>query len=102
MLKVFFDGRLGADAELKTSQNGGSQFYSMSVATDDFRNGNNETIWVRVSVNTDRVGKMKFTKGSHVLVSGSLKTSTFLTQGASIASPLLPFLTYRPSLFHDL
>ena len=88
MLKVFFDGRLGADAELKTSQNGGSQFYSMSVATDDFRNGNNETVWVRVSVNTDRVGKMKFTKGSHVLVSGTLRASTYQTKAGEAAVSL--------------
>ena len=77
MLKTFFEGRLGADAELKTPQNGGSQFYSMRVATDDYKNGTEDTVWVNVMVNQERVGKMKFTKGSHVLVSGTLRTSTY-------------------------
>ena len=79
MIKVFFEGRLGADAQLKTSQNG-SQFYSMRVATDDFRNGTNETVWVGVGVNVERAGKMKFTKGSHVLVTGTLHASTYQTK----------------------
>lgn len=79
MIKVFFEGRLGADAQLKTSQNG-SQFYSMRVATDDFKNGVNETVWVGVGVNAERAGKMKFTKGSHVLVTGTLRASTYQTK----------------------
>ena len=76
MIKAFFEGRLGADAQLKTSQNG-AQFYSMRVATDDFKNGTNETIWVGVGINVERAGKMKFTKGSHVLVTGTLRASTY-------------------------
>ena len=88
MLKCYFDGRLGADAELKTSQNGGTQFYTMRVATDDFRNGNNETVWVNVLVNADRVGKMKFTKGSHVLVSGTLRASTYQAKTGEAAVSL--------------
>ena len=88
MIKAYFDGRLGADADLRTSQNGGTQFYSMRVATDDFRNGNNETVWVNVIVNSDRVGKMKFTKGSHVLVSGTLRASTYQTRAGETAISL--------------
>jgi single-stranded DNA-binding protein len=77
MIKAFFDGRLGADAELRTPQNGGAQFYSMRVATDDYKNGTEDTVWVNVMINLERAGKMKFTKGSHVLVSGTLRTSTY-------------------------
>lgn len=87
MLKTFFEGRLGADAELKTPQNGGSQFYSMRVATDDYKNGTEETVWVNVMVNQERVGKMKFTKGSHVMVSGTLRTSIYQNKaGESMVS----------------
>jgi single-stranded DNA-binding protein len=77
MLKTFFEGRLGADAELKTPQNGGAQFYSMRIATNDYKNGTDDTVWVNVRVNADRAGRMKFTKGSHVLVTGTLRVSTY-------------------------
>jgi single-stranded DNA-binding protein len=85
MIKCFFEGRLGADAELRTAQNGGSQFYSMRVATDEFKAGETITVWVNVIVGAERVGKMKFTKGSHVLVSGSLKTSIYQTKAGENA-----------------
>jgi single-strand DNA-binding protein len=88
MLKVFFDGRLGADAELRTAQNGDSQFYSMRVATDDFKNGESSTVWVNVRIGSERVGKMKFTKGSHVLVTGTLRTSTYQTKAGETAVSL--------------
>lgn len=84
MIKTFFEGRLGADAELRTSQNG-SQFYAMRVATDDYKNGENVTIWVNVRVGTERVGNMKFTKGSHVLVGGTLRASTYQTKNGETA-----------------
>ena len=87
MLKVFFDGRLGADAELRTAQNGG-QFYSMRVATDDFKNGENSTVWVNVRIGVERAGKMKFTKGSHILVTGTLRASTYQTKAGETAISL--------------
>ena len=85
MIKCFFEGRLGADAELRTAQNGSGQFYSMRVATDEFKAGETTTVWVNVRVGAERVGKMKFTKGSHVLVSGSLKTSIYQTKAGESA-----------------
>ena len=87
MIKAFFEGRLGADAQLKTSQNG-AQFYSMRVATDDFKNGTNETIWVGVGINVERAGKMKFTKGSHVLVTGTLRASTYQSKNGEVGVSL--------------
>lgn len=88
MLKTFFEGRLGADAELRTAQNGSSQFYSMRVATDEFKGGETTTVWVTVRIGADRVGKMKFTKGSHVLVTGTLKASTYQTKAGETAISL--------------
>lgn len=88
MLKTFFEGRLGADAELRTAQNGTSQFYSMRVATDEFKGGETTTVWVTVRIGADRVGKMKFTKGSHVLVTGTLKASTYQTKAGETAISL--------------
>ena len=85
MVKCFFEGRLGADAELRTAQNSSNQFYSMRVATDEFKAGETSTVWVNVRVGAERVGKMKFTKGSHVLVSGSLKTSIYQTKAGENA-----------------
>ena len=85
MIKCFFEGRLGADAELRTAQNGTSQFYSMRVATDEFKGGETTTVWVNVIVGAERVGKMKFSKGSHVLVTGNLKTSIYQTKAGENA-----------------
>lgn len=85
MIKCFFEGRLGADAEIRTAQNGTSQFYSMRVATDEFKGGETTTVWVNVRIGAERVGKMKFTKGSHVLVTGSLKTSIYQTKAGENA-----------------
>ena len=87
MIKTFFEGRLGADAQLRTSQNG-AQFYSMRVATDDFKNGTNETIWVGVGIGVERAGKMKFTKGSHVLVTGTLRASTYQSKNGEVGVSL--------------
>lgn len=88
MVKCFFEGRLGADAELRTAQNGTSQYYSMRVATDEFKGGETTTVWVNVIVGAERVGKMKFTKGSHVLVTGTLKASTYQTKAGETAISL--------------
>jgi single-stranded DNA-binding protein len=57
----------------------------MRIATDDYKNGENFTIWVNVRVGVERVGNMKFTKGSHVLVGGTLRTSTYQTKNGETA-----------------
>ena len=71
-----------------TAKNGTTQFYSMRVATDDFRGGETTTVWVNVRIGADRVGKMKFTKGSHVLVTGTLSASTYQTKAGETAISL--------------
>ena len=71
-------GRLGADAELRTSAKG-NQFVSMRVASNDFVGGENVTTWVTVMWSGDRAVKMQehMKKGSAVSVHGTLRTSLF-------------------------
>jgi single-strand DNA-binding protein len=78
MLYVELIGRLGADAELKTSAKG-NQFVSMRVASNDFFNGENVTTWVNVMWSGERAVKMQehMKKGSAVSIHGTLRTSIF-------------------------
>ena len=78
MLYTQLIGRLGADAELRTSSKG-NQFVSMRVASNDFFNGENVTTWVTVMWSGDRAVKMQehMKKGSAVSVHGTLRTSLF-------------------------
>lgn len=78
MLYVELIGRLGADAELKTSAKG-NQFVSMRVASNDFFNGENVTTWVNVMWSRERAVKMQehMKKGSAVSIHGTLRTSLF-------------------------
>jgi single-strand DNA-binding protein len=78
MLYVELIGRLGADAELKTSSKG-NQFVSMRVASNDFFNGENVTTWVNVMWSGERAVKMQehMKKGSAVSIHGTLRTSLF-------------------------
>jgi len=78
MINVNFNGRLGADAELKTSKNG-KQFISMRVATDEFRNGEKGTAWMNVTYHGDRAIKMQeyLKKGNAVTVMGVETVSTY-------------------------
>ena len=78
MLHTNLIGRLGADAELKTSAKG-NQFVTMRVASNDFIGGENVTTWVNVMWSGDRAVKMQehMKKGSAVSVWGTLKTSIF-------------------------
>ena len=43
-VKVNVIGRLGADAEVRESKNG--KFVTFRVATDEFKNNTNETVWL--------------------------------------------------------
>lgn len=83
MIKTSFIGRLGADAEILNGKNG--QFASLRVATDDYKNGENVTVWVNVRINQDRIGNMKLTKGSHVFITGTLRASTYQTKSGEAA-----------------
>lgn len=78
MVNVNFIGRLGADAELRTSK-GGKQYVAMRVATDEFKNGEKGTAWINVTYHGDRAVKMHeyLKKGSAVSVMGSETVGTY-------------------------
>ena len=78
MINVNFNGRLGADAEVRTSK-GGKQYVSMRVATDEFKNGEKSTAWLNVTYHSDRAIKMQpfLKKGSAVSVIGSETVGTY-------------------------
>lgn len=88
MINVNFVGRLGADAELK-KDSFQRDFVSFSVAVDEFRGGQNETAWMRVTASGDRAVKMQpyLKKGSLVSIHGvesvRLFTSASGTTGVS-------------------
>lgn len=79
-------GRLGADAELKTSKNGG-QFATMRVASNEFFGGENTTTWVSVIWYGDRAVKMAeyMKKGSQVFVVGKPKATIYTTRSGEAA-----------------
>lgn len=86
MFYVDFNGRLGADSELKPSKNG-SQFLSMRVASDDFANGETTTTWVSVVWSGERAIKMAnhMKKGSLVSIHGVLRTSLYKAKNGESA-----------------
>lgn len=81
MINTFFVGRLGADAEVKTSKNG-NNFVTFRVAVDDFNNGAKSTTWVSVTDFTaNAVTRAQYLKkGSCVEVSGTLTTRIYTTR----------------------
>jgi len=78
MINVNFNGRLGADAEVRTSK-GGKQYVSMRVATDEFKNGEKSTAWLNVTYHNERAIKMQpfLKKGSAISVIGSETVGTY-------------------------
>lgn len=71
MVNVNFVGRLGADAILKQDKSA-RNFVTFNVAVDEYRDGKNETVWMRVSDGSERAIKMQphLKKGSLVSVHG--------------------------------
>ena len=86
MMYVSINGRLGADAEIKTSQKG-NQFLSMRVASNDFVGGEKITTWVNVLWSGERALKMAeyMKKGSSIIVHGVPKFSTYNTKNGETA-----------------
>lgn len=74
-------GRLGADAEVRTSKNG-NQYVTMRVASNSYSNGETSTTWVRVTWVGDRAIKMAehLKKGSFIDVWGELRASLYDTK----------------------
>ena len=86
MMYVDICGRLGLDAELKTSKNG-NKFVSMRVASNDFIGGENVTTWVSVIWSGERAIKMQeyLKKGSSVIVRGTPKMYLYDTKDGAKA-----------------
>jgi single-strand DNA-binding protein len=82
-------GFVGSDPELRQSRSNGSKFTVLSVATQrSWKNAQDEwvskTEWHRVSIFRPRLAEFvlaKIKKGSHVLVEGSLISSTYEQNG---------------------
>lgn len=81
MINVNFIGRLGADAEIRTSK-ANRQYVALRVATDEYRNGERTTSWVNVTYVGDRALKVApfLKKGSQVFVMGTETVSTYRTR----------------------
>lgn len=85
MVNVNFIGRLGADAEIRTSKTN-RQYVLLRVATDEYRNGEKSTSWLNVTYFGDRALKIAqfLKKGSHVFVMGTEMVSTYKTRTEEI------------------
>lgn len=85
MFYTNFLARLGADAEVKTSQNG-NQFVSMRVAKN-YYDGEKKTVWVNVTLFGDRAIKMKeyLKKGSAIMLYGEIRPSLGKTKAGEDA-----------------
>jgi single-strand DNA-binding protein len=78
-------GFVGSDPELRQSRSNGSKFTTLSVATQrSWKNDQDEwvskTEWHRVSIFRPRLAEFvaeNVRKGSHVLIEGSLISSTY-------------------------
>lgn len=80
MQKLIVDGRLGQDAQLKTSMNG-TQFINFRFATNWKYKGENETTWYDVYINDlSRFGNMLqyLKKGNYFILTGELQFKTRL------------------------
>ena len=74
---LIFDGYLGKDAEVKTSQKG-AQFLSFRVGNTTWVKGENKTDWIEVMCfNASTIAAMgpNLKKGSHVCVTGTPDTT---------------------------
>lgn len=81
MIQVNFNGRLGADAEVRQSKEG-KEFITFSVAVNEKRNGEKRTIWMRVRSDNMRIAPY-LKKGSLVFISGNEDVSTFVDKNGS-------------------
>lgn len=75
MKNLTFDGRLGADAEVKTTKSG-KKYVKFSVANNTYSSGDTKTEWFDVSsfdpfIIEKRLNQLK--KGRYVIVTGQLE-----------------------------
>ena len=80
---ISFDGRLGSDAEVRTTK-GGKPYVRLSVANNIFANGEDRTDWFDVTCYDEFIveKKAKFlTKGTYVIVTGNVTTEVKPSNG---------------------
>jgi single-strand DNA-binding protein len=84
MKTITIAGRLGGDAEMKTT-NGGTEVCKFSVATDSKRSGERVTTWFDVSIFGKRGASLCqfLKKGSAVTVVGDLEARTYEARDGS-------------------
>jgi single-strand DNA-binding protein len=96
-LYVTFNGRLGNDAEIKTSAKG-NQFVTFTVAVDDYDSATKQRItnWVRVTDFSSRATNMiqYLRKGTSVFVTGSLTCGVYLDKTNNV-----PKISYDATAF---
>jgi len=89
MNNITISGRIGRDAELRTTQ-GGMQVLSFAVASSKKVKGEEKTTWFDCSLFGQRAMSLQpyIVKGGQLVVSGSIELQTFQkndgTQGAKI------------------
>ena len=89
MIKVFFTGRLGRDAEVR--QAGSNTVCNFSVATDTGFGENKETLWMDCAIWGKRAeGKLPeyLTKGKMVTISGDLSQDSYQTNDGETRTAL--------------
>ena len=83
MINVIFNGRLGADAEIRQRRDG-SQFIAFNVAVNEYRGKNEKTTaWMRVTSNNINMAQ-HLKKGSFVTVSGVETINTFTNKNGEV------------------
>lgn len=87
MFNVFFEGRLGKDAELKDGKNG--QFIKFPVATDGIKK--DVTYWADVISSSPSLVKLApyLTKGKPVLITGDIRAEIYIDRNQQ------PQIAYR-------
>lgn len=84
MVRVDIIGRLGDSPQEKTDKNG-ETYITFSIATDDFVNGKQETVWFNV-IYFGKITKKAlefFGKGSLINVCGYLSTNTWVDKNGT-------------------
>ena len=84
MVNVIFNGRLGADAEIRQNKIG-SQYVTFNVAVNEFRDKEEKTSWLRVFSHEDRHIKLAqhLKKGSFVSINGKEYVGTFVDKNGN-------------------
>lgn len=81
MIQVSFNGRLGADPEVRQGKEG-KEFIKFSVAVNEKRKGERTTTWMRVSSNNMSIAPY-LKKGSLVFISGDEEVNTFIDKNGA-------------------